>query len=313
MLEFGLARLADPAQRTRLQAALAALQRQRGDRAGVEDVVLAKRRGAYEAAVAASPLNFDAWLDLAKLEEAVAMDEDAASGENATGPDGRVTVGSSDEHFRPRPNLRNAERIREVYERAIAAVPPSSQKHLWHRYIYLWLLYACYEELVARDTSRARAVYAAALSVVPHKTFTFGKLWLQAALLEVRCGDLAAARRLLGRSIGLCPKKKVIRGYISLELALGEVDRCRALHEKHLALAPSSAQAWARFAELERSLGEDERARAVLALALQQPALDLPELAWKAAIDLEAELGDVTRARELYQQLLARTQHVSSR
>jgi len=311
VLEFGLAQLADPGQRARLQTALATLQRQRGDRAGVEDVVLAKRREAYEEAVSTSPLNFDAWLDLAKLEEAVAVGEDAAS-KSAPHYDG-VKDESSDDNFRLRPNLRNSERIREVYERAIAAVPPSSHKHLWRRYVYLWLRYACYEELVARDASRARTVYAAALAVVPHKSFTFGKLWLQSALLEVRCEDLAAARRMLGRSLGFCPKEKVIRGYIALELALGEVDRCRALHEKHIALAPSSAQAWTRFAELERSLGEDERARAVLALALQQPALDLPELAWKAAIDLEAELGDLARARELYQQLLSRTQHVSTR
>lgn len=36
-----------------------------------------------------------------------------------------------------------------------------------------------------------------------------------------------------------------------------------------------------RFAELERSLGESERARGVYELAIAQPVLDMPELLWK--------------------------------
>jgi hypothetical protein len=38
--------------------------------------------------------------------------------------------------------------------------------------------YALFEELVANDMDRAAQVYAAALALVPHATFTFGKLWL---------------------------------------------------------------------------------------------------------------------------------------
>ena len=36
-----------------------------------------------------------------------------------------------------------------------------------------------------------------------------------------------------------------------------------------------------RFADLERSLGEAERARAVYELAIAQPVLDMPEVLWK--------------------------------
>jgi hypothetical protein len=36
-----------------------------------------------------------------------------------------------------------------------------------------------------------------------------------------------------------------------------------------------------RFAELERSLGEADRARAVYELAIAQPVLDMPEVLWK--------------------------------
>jgi hypothetical protein len=42
----------------------------------------------------------------------------------------------------------------------------------------LGIQYALFEELVANDMDRAAQVYAAALALVPHATFTFGKLWL---------------------------------------------------------------------------------------------------------------------------------------
>ena len=38
-----------------------------------------------------------------------------------------------------------------------------------------------------------------------------------------------------------------------------------------------------RFADLERSLGEAERARAVYELAIAQPVLDMPEVLWKVS------------------------------
>lgn len=38
-------------------------------------------------------------------------------------------------------------RVREVYERAVAQVPPGDLKRHWRRYIFLWLDYALFEEL----------------------------------------------------------------------------------------------------------------------------------------------------------------------
>ena len=65
--------------------------------------------------------------------------------------------------------------VREAYERAIANVPPALEKRFWQRYIYLWVNYALWEELDARDSERTREVYRACLQLLPHKTFTFGK------------------------------------------------------------------------------------------------------------------------------------------
>ena len=54
----------------------------------------------------------------------------------------------------------------------------------------------------AKDIPRARAVYKACLAVIPNKAFTFAKVWMAAAHLEVRQKDLTAARKILGMAIG---------------------------------------------------------------------------------------------------------------
>lgn len=61
----------------------------------------------------ANPHNYDAWFDYLRLVE----------------------------------NDADADTVREVYERAIANIPPIQEKRHWKRYIYLWINYALYEEL----------------------------------------------------------------------------------------------------------------------------------------------------------------------
>lgn len=73
---------------------------------------------------------------------------------------------------------------------------------------------------------------------------------------------------------------------------------------------PSNCSAWIKFAELESTLGDLARARAIFELAASQPALDMPELLWKAYIDLEVEEGERQRSRALYERLLERSGHV---
>ena len=74
---------------------------------------------------------------------------------------------------------------------------------------------------------------------------------------------------------------QIFKAYIEMELQLGNIDRCRLLYEKFLTWKPDGCQAWTKFADLERSLGESERARAVYELAIAQPVLDMPEVVWK--------------------------------
>ncbi|KAK4897261.1 NineTeen Complex (NTC) component, partial [Elasticomyces elasticus] len=251
-------------------------EKQYGDREGVEEVILSKRRVQYEELVKEQPKNYDAWIDCARLEE--------------TGGD--------------------VARIRDVYERAIAQVPPSQEKRHWRRYIYLWIFYAVWEEMDNKDMERARQVYQQCLKLIPHKQFTFAKIWLLRAQFEVRQLQLSSARKTLGQAIGLCPKDKLFKGYIELEQKLFEFARCRTLYQKHIEWNPANCQAWIKFAELERGLDDLERTRAIFELAVQQPQLDMPELLWKAYIDFEEDEGEYERTRRLYERLLEKTDHV---
>jgi len=69
-----------------------------------------------------------------------------------------------------------------------------------------------------QDYERARQVYCTALNLVPHKQFTFAKLWIMAAQFEIRRLDLAAVRKILGTAIGMCPKEALFKGYIRVEM-----------------------------------------------------------------------------------------------
>lgn len=255
-------------------------EKRHGNRQGIEEAIANKRREQYEKVVSLDPYNYDGWFDYLNLEEEEAKQSTSF------------------------------DRVRDIYRRATDQIPLILEKRYWRRYIYLWINFALFEELQAKDVARTRAVYKACLAVIPHKKFTFGKIWLQAAHLEVRQKDLAAARRLLGHAIGMCPKESVFKGYISLELQLGEVPRCRMLYGKYLEFAPSSNSAWRAFCQLEMDLGETARARALFEAALRV-GVDAPEALWKAYVDLEVSERETGRVRALYNRLLAETPHVN--
>ncbi|KAJ4835122.1 hypothetical protein Tsubulata_020181 [Turnera subulata] len=251
------------------------LEKEKGEEEGIEknDAVAEKKRFQYEDEVRKNPLNYDVWFDYIWLEESEG----------------------------------NISRIRDIYRRAIANVPPSEEKRYWQRYIYLWINYALYEELDAGDVERARGVYKECLNQIPHKKFSFAKIWILAAEFEIRQLNLRGARQILGHAIGRAPKGKIFSKYIEIELQLGNINRCRKLYEKYLELSPHICQTWINYAGLEKSSSETERARAIFELAIAQPALDMPELLWKSYIDFEIWAGEHDRVRQLYERLLERT------
>ncbi|KAF8513591.1 protein prenylyltransferase [Hysterangium stoloniferum] len=288
--KFALSRLPRTKSST-LYAAYTKFEKQHGTRSTLESTVLGKRRIQYDEEVTHDPRNYDVWFDYARLEEsarraAIEDGEDDVAVDAATG------------------------RVREVYERAVAQVPPGQEKRHWRRYIFLWLDYALFEEIETKDYERTRQIYQTALKVVPHKSFTFAKLWLLFARFEVRRLRLPEARKVLGAGIGLCAKPKLFQGYIDLEVELREFDRVRTLYEKYLEYDATNAPAWIKFAELETTLQDLPRTRAIYELALSQPqGLSMPELLWKSYIDFEVDEGERERARALYERLVERSGH----
>ena len=97
--------------------------------------MLGKRRIQYEDELSQDGRNYDVWFDYSRLEEGALQD---LRDQGATLDEEEKAIA----------------RVREVYERAVAQVPPGSEKRHWRRYIFLWLNYALFEEI---DT-KVRAV-----------------------------------------------------------------------------------------------------------------------------------------------------------
>lgn len=75
---------------------------------------------------------------------------------------------------------------------------------------------------------------------------------------------------------------------------------------------PYNCKAWSKYAELEKSVGETDRCRAIFELAISRDVLDMPDMLWKGYIDFEIEEGESEKARNLYERLLERTGHVKA-
>jgi len=125
----------------------------------------------------------------------------------------------------------------------------------------------------------------------------------------VRRMDLPAARKLLGAAIGMCPKGKLFKGYIQLEVDLREFDRVRTLYEKYIESDPTNSSAWIQFAQFEAALADNARSRAIFELGVQQSLLTYPENLWKSYIDFEFEQGERERVRDLYERLVSVSGH----
>jgi crooked neck len=270
-------------------------EKQFGLKSNIEDVLLNKKRDEYEREISDAsfkPGNYDVFFDYCKLEENIVFPLLDC-----------LKILDNDVQFQT-----SVDKCRLVYEKAISKVPPVLEKKYWRRYIYLWINYAVFEELIG-ENERSRNIYHRCLDIIPHKLFTFAKVWLFYAQFEIRRKNLGVARKYLGRSLGVCPKEKLFKGYIELEMELREFDRCRKLYEKFLLFSPTSSFAWLKFAELESLLDDSDRARAIYELALSQPLLDIPEVVWKNYIDFETGENEYSNVRKIFRRLLEKTSH----
>jgi crooked neck len=128
--QFALTRI-PRSKSTPLYTAYTKFEKQHGTTTTLSSTVLGKRRIQYEEELSHDGRNYDVWFDYARLEEGALREIREGGGE----------TGDSEEEQKA------VERVREVYERAVAQVPPGGEKRYWRRYIFLWLDYALFEEI----------------------------------------------------------------------------------------------------------------------------------------------------------------------
>jgi crooked neck len=150
-------------------------EKMHGTKESIEEVIYSKRRLFYEKEIEKNPMNYDVWFDYTRLEE----------------------------------NAGDIVRTREVYERAIMNIPPIMEKKYWRRYIFLWINYSVFEELIAKNIERTNEIFKKILEIIPHEKFTFSKLFILYAHFLLRNKNLEGARKVFGLAIGKCPREKV--------------------------------------------------------------------------------------------------------
>jgi crooked neck len=56
---------------------------------------------------------------------------------------------------------------------------------------------------------KTKEIFERVLKLIPHKKFTFSKLWIMYAKFNLRCKDVDRSRKIFGLAIGKCPKEKI--------------------------------------------------------------------------------------------------------
>lgn len=133
--QFALSRL-PRSKSAALYTAYTKFEKQHGTKTTLESTVLGKRRIQYEDELSHDGRNYDVWFDYARLEEGALKD---LQEEGVTTEEEQAAI----------------TRVREVYERAVAQVPPGGEKRHWRRYIFLWLNYALFEEIDTKVRARS--------------------------------------------------------------------------------------------------------------------------------------------------------------
>jgi crooked neck len=193
-----------------------------GNAQKLEDMIINRRRILYEKKLKENSMDYDTWFDYTKLEEDYGTESSC----------------------------------REIYERAIGNIPPIKEKKYWKRYVYLWINYALYEECVCNNIKVTEEIYKNILDLIPHKEFTFSKIWILATNFYLRQKNIDKVRKLFGISMGICPRKKIIDSYINLELQLGNNDRVKKIFQNYIQKFPNDENIWFNFCKFEESLEE---------------------------------------------------------
>lgn len=254
-----------------IQSAYLRFERRFGGQDDIENAAIDTKKREYESVLEQNPTDYASWIEFCRLLQSSS----------------------------------SIENIREQYERAVSICPGAKlSKRDWAEYVLLYIDYAVFEEKRANDIERARKVYNDVLSKIPHKRFTFSRLWILYAYFEVRQHNLSKARQAFGFAIGTCPRSSIFDAYIEMEILLENEDRVRTLLQKFVDTIPSDIRAWVKFAQFESTHGHADAARTVFESAISSNAIDSMDMLWAFYIDFESKVGSVERVKSLYRRRL---------
>lgn len=240
-----------------------------GNKDGIEDSIIIKRKQNYELDLQKDPSDYDTWWSYLNL-----LDQDKSS----------------------------IEFKRQAYEDSIKNVPNSKTKDIsWKKYIYLWIKYLIFEEF-NNEFEKVSSLFKKLINETLPKTFTFSKIWILYSNFQIRQGNLASSRKLLGMSIGKFPKTKTFNYYINLEIKLKEFDRVRKIYNKFVESFPNNVEIWLNYANFEYQLNDIDRSRSIYKLALNN--LNNNELIFNSYIEFEKNERNFTEIRKLFEDRL---------
>ncbi|KAJ8436578.1 hypothetical protein Cgig2_031519 [Carnegiea gigantea] len=230
-----------------------AFEKQHGDKGGIDDAIVGKRRFQYEDEVRKNPLNYETWFDYIRLEESMVYERAIAN----------VPPGEEKRYWQryiylwinyalyEELDAQDTERTRDVYRECLKLIP-----HDKFSFAKIWLLAAQFEirqlnlkgarqilgnaigrapkdeifkkyieiELQLGDIDRCRKLYQKYLECSPESCYA----WTKYAELERAIFELATTQCVLDTP------ELLWKAYIDFEIAEGEFENTRALYERLL-------------------------------------------------------------------------------
>jgi crooked neck len=264
LFKYGIEQLSNSSE---LKEKFLGFEKRYGGGSDLEGAVIQSRISRYEQILEAAPMSHEIWFELTQVRQIFSSVEVA----------------------------------RATFERALSNRPsPAQEKRDWGKFVLIGISFATFEEKTGKNIENARSVFHRIISIVPHKKFTFSRLWILYAYFEIRQQDLRTARTVLGHALGTCPRPAIFDAYIEIELLLRNDDRVRILLRKFVETIPSDLRGWVKFAQFESARGNIDEARGIFEAAIESQAIDSTDLLWSIYIDFESKVGNIQNIRNLY-------------
>lgn len=186
----------------------------------------------------------------------------------------------------------------KVYERGVKIFKYPHVKDIWTTYLKKFV-----ERFKETKLERARELFEHAIEKTPAEDVK--PLYLEYAKLEEQYGLAKRAMRVYDQAVKAVPAKEKLEMYeiyIARASEIFGVPKTREIYEQAIesGLPDDDAKAMAmQYAELERSLGEIDRARAIYVFASQLADPRSDPIFWKKWKDFEVQHGNEDTFREM--------------